>query len=116
MSQKSPEELRAEHDAVAERLASRRSIDHVRRGAYAAFLSLLTAGLAGKLAYDRWFSVRVTRFQGSPAYFFLAAAAAAALLVAFTAWSLGRAARLMRTEDADFARLRELRARLGLDP
>jgi ABC-type nickel/cobalt efflux system permease component RcnA len=114
MSDESAEQLRAEHDALAERLASRRSIDHVRRGAYGAFLSLVTTGLAIKLAYDRWVSVRVTRFKGPPMYLFLAAAGAA-LLVAFTAWSLVRAVRLMRTEDVAFARMRELRARLGLD-
>ena len=110
-----PADARAEHDALAARLESRRSVDLVRRGAYAAFLALIATGLSVKLAYDRWFSVRATRFQGPPAYF-LAAALAAVLLAAYTAWSLVRAVRLMRSEDADFARLRELRGRLGLDP
>jgi ABC-type nickel/cobalt efflux system permease component RcnA len=110
-----PDELRAEHDALASRLESRRSVDLVRRGAYGGFLALLTTGLSVKLAYDRWFSVRVTRFRGPPVFFY-AAAVAAALLLCFTAWNLFRAVRLMRQEDAEFARLRELRSQLGLDP
>ncbi len=109
-----PGDLRAEHDALAARLESRRSVDLVRRGAYGGFLALIGTGLAIKLAYDRWLSVRATRFKGPPVFFY-AAALVAALLVAFTAWNLVRAVRLMRQEDADFARLRELRSQLGLD-
>lgn len=107
--------LRAEHDALAERLAARRSIDHVRGGAYAGFFALITTGLAIKLGYDRWISVRVTRFKGPPVYFF-AAAVVAAVLILRCAWSMVKAVRLMRAENADFARLRELRGRLELDP
>jgi hypothetical protein len=108
-------ELRAEHDALAERLAARRSIDQVRRGAYAGFGAFIAAGLTAKLGFDRWISTRVTRFRGPPVFFIVALAVALALaavaLVAFV-----RARRLMRAEDAEFARLRELRARLELDP
>lgn len=107
--------LREEHDRLAARLAVRRSIDHVRRGAYGLFFSVVSGGLAAKLAYDRWFSTRATRFRGPPIFFFLAAALAAALL-AFTAWSFLRARRQMAREDADFARMRELRRTLELDP
>jgi type VI protein secretion system component VasK len=107
--------LRAEHDQLAARLAVRRSIDHVRRGAYGLFFSVVTGGLAGKLAYDRWFSTRVTRFRGPPIFFFAAAAAALAL-VAYSAWSFVRARRHMAEEDRAFARMRELRQTLGLDP
>lgn len=113
MSQPDPG-LREEHDRLAARLATRTSIDHVRRGAYALFLSIVTGGLALKLAYDRWVSVRATRFRGPPIFFF-ATAALAAFLVAFTVWSFVRARRRMKVEDADFARMRDLRRELELD-
>jgi hypothetical protein len=107
--------LRQEHDRLAARLAARGSIDHVRHGAYGVFFAFILSGLAVKLAYDRWFSTRATRFRGPPIFFFTAAVAAVAL-IAYTAWSFLRARRLMAAEDADFARLRELRRILELDP
>jgi hypothetical protein len=109
------DDLRAEHDRLAARLEIRRSIDHVRQGAYGFFFSFISAGLAVKLAYDRWWSVRPTRFKGPPIWFF-SVALLALLLVAFTIRAFLRARRLMAEENADFARLRDLRARLGLDP
>jgi hypothetical protein len=107
--------LRAEHDRLAERLTARRSIDLVRRGAYAAFVGLLVSGMAAKLAYDRWLSTRATRFRGPPVYFF-SALALALVLISFAMWFFLRARRHMREEDAEFARMRELRGRLELDP
>jgi hypothetical protein len=107
--------LRAEHDALAASLAARTSIDHARRGAYLGFATLLALGLAARLAFDRWFSTRVTRFRGPPVFFYAAASLAVALLV-LAAVEVVRARRLMRAEDARFARLRELRRRLELDP
>jgi len=114
-SQASRHALRAEHDALAESLAARRSIDHVRKGVYGGFAGLLVTGLAVKLAFDRWFSLRVTRYRGPPVFFFIALAVAVPLL-AFGAWQLLRARGLMREEDERFARLRALRLELGLDP
>jgi hypothetical protein len=108
-------ELRAEHDSLAERLSARRSIDLVRRGVYAGFFGFLAGGMSVKLAYDRWFSTRVTRFRGPPVYFFAALALAIVLLVA-AAWIFLRARRHMGEEDAQFARMRDLRRRLELDP
>lgn len=110
-----PADPRREHDALAARLAVRRSIDLMRRFAYCAFSGFIMGGLAAKLAWDRWFSVRVTRFRGPPVYFFVTLAITA-VLVAFAAHYLVRARRLMRSEDALYARMRELRDRLGLDP
>lgn len=110
-----PSGLRAEHDALASRLAARRSIDLVRRGAYTAFAGLISVGLSIKLAVDRWFSVRPTRFKGPPVFFF-AALAVALVLVVLAAVAFARARRLMRGEDAEFARLRALREQLELDP
>lgn len=108
------ESRRVEHDELARRLAARRSIDHVRRGSYAAFLLVVTGGLAGKLAWDRWWSTHPRAFKGPPALFFLALAAALACL-AVGASAFARARRLMREEDRDFARLQALRHELELD-
>ncbi len=86
--------LRREHDALAEQLATRRSIDLVRRGAYTGFAAFIAGGLSVKLAYDRWFSTRVARFRGPPVYFFVALAATL-VLVALAARYFVRARRLM---------------------
>ena len=108
-------ELRAEHDALAERLAARRSIDLVRRGAYIGFGGFIATGLTVKLGFDRWVSTRATRFRGPPVYFFIALAVAL-VLVALALFFFVRARRHMREEDAQFARMRELRRTLELDP
>jgi len=107
--------LRAEHDALAAALATRASIDHARRSAYLGFSTFIVAGLAVKLAFDRWFSTRVTRFRGPPVFFYVALTGAV-ILLALTLIEVIRSLRLMRAEDARFARLRELRRRLELDP
>lgn len=107
--------LRREHDALAERLAARRSIDEMRKAAYAAFFGFIAAGLSSKLAWDRWFSERLTRFKGPPVFFFVAVAVTIVLVV-IAARAFVRARRHMRTENEDFGRLKALRARLGLDP
>ncbi len=109
-----PDALRAEHDLLAERLAVRRSIEILRRAAYTGFAAFLASGLAVKIAFDRWFSTRPTRFRGSPVYFFSVVAVALALALV-TALLARRALRHMRAEDEAFARLRALRDRLGLD-
>lgn len=107
--------LRVEHDGLAERLAARSSIDLVRRGAFTGFAGFIVSGLTLKLGFDRWFSTRPTRFKGPPVFFFCALALAL-VLVSFAAWHLVHARRRMRVEDAQFARMRELRSRLELDP
>ena len=106
---------RAEHDRLAARLAVRHSIDHARRAAYGAFFSFILGGLAVKLGYDRWVSVKVTRFKGPPIFFF-SAAAVALVVLGWTAWSYRRYRRLAAGEDAEFARLQALRRQLGLEP
>jgi len=115
VSETGPDDLRAEHDALAVRLAVRRSIDQVRQGAYGLLASLIGTGLAAKLGWDLWGSVRPNRIPGRPLAFTLVALAATlALLFALRAFL--RARRLMAEEQADFDKLRALRARLGLDP
>jgi len=106
--------LRAEHDALAARLATRESVDEVRRGAWALLGLVIIGGMAGKLAYDRWGPHHPHAFEGPPILFYLALCAVlacAAVLVLATV----RARRHMRAEDAEFARLRELRVLLGID-
>lgn len=109
------ESRRTEHDALARRLATRYSIDHVRRGSYAAFLLVVTGGLAGKLGWDRWGSTHPKAFKGPPVFFFLALLAALVCL-AVSASAFVRARRLMREEDRDFERLLALRRELELEP
>ncbi len=107
--------LRAEHDALAARLATRASVDFVRKGALVGFAGFICTGLSLKLAYDRWGPKHRIFFKGPPIFFYLAAAAALVLL-ALAARAFVRARGLMKIEDADFARLRSLRRDLGLDP
>jgi hypothetical protein len=106
--------LRAEHDELAARLAHRLSVDEARKAIYTGFFAAIAAGVSAKLAFDRWFSTRVTAFKGPPMFFYCAAAVAAVLLALAAGWGI-RARRHMRDEDALFARFQQLRARLGLD-
>jgi hypothetical protein len=106
--------LRAEHDALAARLATRQSVDLVRRGVWALFALVIAGGAAGKLAYDRWAPDPPPAFQGAPILLYLAILAALACAT-LAAVALTRALHHMRVEDAGFARLRELRALLGID-
>ncbi len=110
-----PEEqaLRAEHDALAERLAVRPSVDDMRRGFYAIFFVVITAGLAAKLAYDRWGPTHPRAFRGPPVLVFLALGIALAC-GAVAAYSFARGRRKMRAEAAEFDRLKALRERLGI--
>ena len=108
--------LRAEHDLLAGRVVARRSIDDVRKGAYAAFGLVMSAGLTIKFAWDRWgWGTRPVRPPGRYPLLFLLALAVSVVL-ATVAWVAFRKARsTMRVEDRDFARLREIRARLGIE-
>jgi hypothetical protein len=117
-----PEEtaaLRAEHDVLATQLESRRSIDLGRRALYLVFGGVLGAGTAATLAWDRWGALKpgVVRkaFHGPPLFLYLAIAVTAVLL-ALGVRFLVQARRFMKEEDALFARFRQLRDRLGLDP
>ncbi|HEY6098979.1 MAG TPA: hypothetical protein VIW03_06095 [Anaeromyxobacter sp.] len=110
--------LRVEHDALAERLAVRGSIDHARKGLYLIFLGLLSVGLGVKLAWDRWGTLRpgaARKFHSGPPLFLWMVTAAAVVLLCFAIRSFVKSRRLMRDEDVRYARYRELRARLGLD-
>src|SRR4051812_10939215 len=101
-------------DAVAEletlraRLGSRRSIVHVRRALYALLFAFLTGFATWNVAKRFGFDLEA----GTPS-FWLAASAGALLVIALVSLLVAR--RLMRGEDRDFARLKALRSKLGLD-
>ena len=110
--------LRAEHDALGQKLAARRSIDELRRALYLVFVGLICVGLTIKLAWDRWGVLKpgVVRkvLPGRP-LFFLVAIAVTIVLLSLAIRGFLRTRALMRDEDALFARYRALRDRLGLD-
>jgi hypothetical protein len=110
--------LRAEHDDLARRLEVRVSVDELKKGLIRLFLGLIAVGLTIKLGWDRWGVMKegVVRTLKGPPVFLWIATAVALLLLALALRSLLRARRLARAEDRLFARYRELRAELGLDP
>lgn len=99
--------LRAEHDQVLARLATRDSTTRFAHGAVSLFVSLLGFGTAAKLAWDFWatnpeWAIAAAVFSGG------------VLLYALVRFVQGRA--LYAAEKAQVARLLELRAQLGVDP
>lgn len=114
-----PAALRAEHDALARRLEARASIDVARRGAYQIFAGMIAVGTSIALAWDRWGRLKpgMTRkvMKGPPVFLYVATAVAVVLL-AVAIRSFLRARRLMRDEDALYARFTALRRALRLDP
>ncbi len=114
-----PAALRAEHDALARQLEIRRSIDVARRGAYLIFAGLISSGASIALAWDRWGKLKpgmVRKVAKGPPVFLYVAVAAAVVLLILAIRAFVHARRLMREEDARFARLRALRDALGLEP
>ena len=108
--------LRAEHDLLAGRVATRHSIDDVRKGAYASFGLVMAAGLTVKFAWDRWgWGPPPARPPGRYPLLFLVALAVALVAGGIATASFVRARRVMRVEDADFARLQEIRDRMGIE-
>lgn len=113
------EALRAEHDSLAGRLAVRPSVDALRRGLYQGFFGLLSVGLTVKLGWDRWGTLAqgvARKAHPGPPLFLWIATALALVLLALAIRSLLRSRRLARDEDALFARFRELRRVLGVEP
>jgi len=110
--------LRAEHDALWERLQIRRSIDELRTATYTGFAALVSFGLTLKFAWDRWGSSRLPRpvvRTRIPWLFLLAVMVFVALAV--VASRALRRARVHRSEEEPLAaRFHELRKQLRLDP
>jgi hypothetical protein len=120
VSSPTPQELaalRAEHDALAEQLAVRPSVDRMKEGGVLTFFTVVTLGMSAKLAWDRWgwVPVHTPKPPPGPPMYFLVALAIGLVLLGFAARAFRRAAVLRRGEDALFARLLALRAALGLD-
>ncbi len=111
--------LRAEHDQLAKELEVRTSIDYLRRALYAVFVGLIGVGTSIKLAWDRWGRLKpgvVRKVVGArPLFLYVAAAITVVLLLVGISWLL-EARRRQRVEDRRFARFKELRAQLRLDP
>jgi hypothetical protein len=110
--------LRAEHDSLAAKLATRVSIQVARIGLYQVFAGLIATGAAIALAWDRWGTLKpgvMRKVTAGPPLFLYLAVVLAVLLLALAIRSFLRARRLMRDEDALFARYRALRAALGLE-
>lgn len=99
-------QLRAEHDAVLERVASRLSIEHFAHGTVATGVGVVFLAAAVKLWWD--FS------ESRPEYFVVALGITAVALTYGVArlW-IGRA--VFKRERAQIARLLELRRTLELD-
>lgn len=99
-------QLRAEHDAVLERVSSRESISHLAHGVVAGGIGALFLAAAGKLWWD--FS------EYHPEYYVIALviSAAASVYSGARLW-LGRT--VFRREQVQVARLFELRKVLNLD-
>jgi hypothetical protein len=111
--------LRAEHDALASRLAARTSILEIRRASVALFFGFLGVGLSGKLGWDRWGITKPGQIApapqvGPPFHIWVAVILTCLAFALSIRWYL-RAKRLLAEEDALFARFRELRAALGFE-
>lgn len=114
-----PAALRAEHDELARQLEARASIEVARRGAYQLFGGLIATGACVALAWDRWGKLKpgvVRKVVKGPPMLLYGATVIALVLLLLAIRSLVRTRRLMREEDARFARLRALRDALRLDP
>ena len=111
--------LRAEHDALANKLEARVSVEALRRAAVRGFLGVISFGLSWGLLWDRYGErptetalAHTTLYRAG----FLVTFATAVALFSLGLVSFLRGRRLAREEDRLFARLRELRRALGIDP
>jgi hypothetical protein len=110
--------LRAEHDALAKKLALRRSVDAIRAAAYAGFTAALSLGLTLKFAWDRWGWSRLPKPPPRSRHPILVALAFVlfAVLLGYTVRFVRRARALRAEEGKLIGRFEELRRTLRLDP
>jgi hypothetical protein len=111
--------LRAEHDALAKKLAARASVEALRRAAILGFLGVISFGLSWGLLWDRYGKTPTELALAHTTLYrvgFLVTFLGAVAMFAFGLIALLRWRRLAREEDRLFARLRELRRALGIDP
>jgi hypothetical protein len=109
--------LRAEHDALAARLAVRVSVDQVQVGGVLTFFGVIAFGLTCKFAWDRWGWLPVNKPPPPPgiALWVLSAGLLTVVLGALAVRRFRQARRLRDQEAVLFERLRQLRRRLELD-
>jgi hypothetical protein len=100
------DEVEAELNRLQDVARERRSVDRFARAGVAAFCWLLLTGICAKLAWD---SARLP-------FFFYALMLLDALLLFEAVRSFRRARAELRVENDTLRKLRELRARLGIDP
>jgi hypothetical protein len=112
-----PVALRAEHDALAERVATRASVDQMKEGGVLTFFTVISFGMTCKLAWDRWgwLPVHKPKPEGYYPMYFLLGALLTLVLLSSTVKRYRAAAALRSEEAALFERLKALRATLGLD-
>lgn len=99
-------ELRSQHDAMAERLASRSSILHFAHAAVSGFICLILLGASGKL----WWDFSETNPEWALA---MGGLGLAAMAYSLTRYFLG--SRQLKRELADLEKLKALRRELGVD-
>jgi hypothetical protein len=109
--------LRAEHDALAEQLRVRRSVDEWRAAAYTGFAAALSFGLTLKFAWDRWGWSKLPKPPPRGRYPILVILACVlfAVLLWVTARAVARARALRAQEERLIGRFEELRRILRLD-
>jgi hypothetical protein len=112
-----PVALRAEHDALAERLATRLSVDRMKEGGVLTFFTVIAFGMTAKLGWDRWgwLPVHQPKPAGQYPLWFLLGVLITLVLLSYAVRQFRRASALRRQEAALFERFRALRARLELD-
>jgi hypothetical protein len=98
--------LRAEHDAVLERVSSRRSIECFAHGAIAGGVGGLVMAAAAKLWWD---------FSEYLPEYYVGALVVAVGALGYSAWQLRTGFVTYRREKSEVARLLELRRKLDLD-
>jgi len=113
-----PAALRAEHDALAERLTTRVSVDRMKEGGVLTFFTVIAFGMTAKLGWDRWgwLPVHKPKPEGEYPLWFLLGVLVTLVLLSYAVRQFRRAAALRQEEAALFERFRALRARLELDP
>jgi hypothetical protein len=110
--------LRAEHDELARKLGTRRSIDEIRTAAQVGFATLLSLGLTLKFSWDRWGWSKLPKPPPRGRYPLLPLFGLVlfSVLLGFTVRAIRRA-RVHHAEEQRLAsRYEELRRTLRLDP
>lgn len=109
--------LRAEHDALAEQLRTRHSVDEWRSAAYTGFAAALSFGLTVKFAWDRWGWSRLPKPPPRGRYPILVILACVlfGVLLWVTTRAVARARAHRAREEGLIARFEELRRTLRLD-